>query len=74
MEKSKFVWALLDNRAGNRNQILGILSQLKLKYKIIEIEYNFLAFLPNFFFQIFNNTLLIAHWRTLHEHLQQQNY
>ncbi len=57
MEKSKFVWALLDNRTGNRNQILGILSQLKLKYKIIEIEYNFLAFLPNFFFQIFNNTI-----------------
>lgn len=55
MENSKIVWALLDNRTGHRNQILGILSKLNFKYKAIEIKYNFLAFLPNFFFQIFNN-------------------
>ena len=67
MQKSKFVWALIDNRTGNRNQILGVLSQLKLKYKIIEIKYNYFAFLPNFFFQIFNKNI---HIRSLKKSLE----
>ncbi len=50
--KKKIAWALLDNRTGNRNQVLGILSQLDFEYKIIEIKYNFFSILPNFFFQI----------------------
>ncbi len=52
--KNKIAWALLDNRAGNRNQIYGVLSHLNLKYKIIEIKYNFFSIVPNFFFQILN--------------------
>ena len=49
--KKKIAWALLDNRTGNRNQVLGILSQLDFEYKIIEIKYNFFSILPNFFFK-----------------------
>ena len=59
MQKSKFVWALVDNRTGNRNQILGVLSQLNLKYKVIEVKYNSFAFLPNFLFQILNKNIHI---------------
>ena len=53
MENTKIVWALLDNRTGNRNQILGILSKLGFKFKSIEIKYNFFSILPNFFFSNF---------------------
>ena len=53
--KKKIAWALLDNRTGNRNQIYGILAHLDLKYKIIEIKYNFFAILPNFFFSNFQS-------------------
>ncbi|PPR25492.1 MAG: hypothetical protein CFH34_01420, partial [Alphaproteobacteria bacterium MarineAlpha9_Bin4] len=67
MGKSKFAWAILDTRTGNRNQILGVLSQLKLRYRIIEIKYNFLAHLPNFFFQIFNNTIHIGSIKKLNK-------
>ena len=49
--KKKIAWALLDNRTGNRNQVLGILAQLNCNYKIIEIKYNFFSFFPNFFFK-----------------------
>lgn len=52
MKKYILIWALIDNRTGNRNQILGILNELKLPYKIHEIHYNFLAILPNFIIQI----------------------
>ena len=54
MKKKKIAWAILDNRAGNRNQVLGILAELDFKYKIIEIKYNLFSLLPNFFFQILN--------------------
>ena len=54
MKKKKIAWAILDNRTGNRNQVLGILAELDFKYKIIEIKYNLFSVLPNFFFQILN--------------------
>ena len=46
-EKKKIVWALLDNRTGSRNQVLGILSKLGFKYKIIEIPVNLTEFSVN---------------------------
>ena len=54
MKKKKIAWALLDDRTGNRNQVLGVLRKLDFKYKIIEIKYNIFSILPNFFFQILN--------------------
>ena len=42
------IWALLDNRPGNRNQVLGVLQSLDKPYEIKEIRYNKFAFLPNF--------------------------
>ena len=59
MTKAKFAWALLDNRTGNRNQILGVLSKLNFRYRIIEVKYNFFSVFPNFFFQIFGSTIHI---------------
>ena len=68
MIKSKIVWALLDNRTGNRNQVMAILSALGLKYKIINIEYNLFSFFPNFFFQIFSNTIHVkSFWKNINE-------
>ncbi len=65
MENSKIVWAILDNRAGNRNQVKGVLTALDVKYIEINIEYNFLSFLPNFFFQIFYNTIHVKSFRKI---------
>jgi len=67
MENTKIVWALLDNRTGNRNQILGILSKLGFKFKSIEIKYNFFSILPNFFFQIFYKNYHINSSRHLYK-------
>ena len=57
MRKNHFIWALVDNRTGNKNQILGVLNELKLPYKICDIKYNFLANLPNFIIQLFGGVL-----------------
>lgn len=43
------VWALLDDRAGNRSQVLGVAETLKLPFFIQELEYTPAAALPNFF-------------------------
>ena len=51
--KKKIAWALLDNRTGNRDQVLGILANLDIKYKIIEIKYNFFLYYLTFFFYKF---------------------
>ena len=53
IEKEFCILAILDNRIGNRNQILAILNELSLPYKILDIKYNWLANLPNFILQIF---------------------
>ena len=50
MEKNHLIWALVDNRTGNKNQILGILNELKIPHKIFSIEYNYFANFPNFLF------------------------
>ncbi len=52
MKKSKLIWALVDDRTGNRNQILGVLKELKLPHRIFNIRYNHLGRLPNFIIQI----------------------
>ncbi len=59
MTKSKLVWALLDNRTGNRSQVIGVLEELKIRYKVIEIRYNFFSFLPNFILQLISSTIHI---------------
>ena len=69
MGNNKIVWALLDNRTGNRNQILGVLSKLHFEFKLIEIRYNFFSILPNFFFQIFYKNFHIRSLRNLKEGL-----
>ena len=52
MKKSNLIWALVDDRIGNRSQILGILNELKFPHKIFDIQYNSLGRLPNFIIQI----------------------
>ncbi len=41
------VWVLLDDRAGNRAQSLGVAENLNIPFKIIEIKYGPLIKLPN---------------------------
>ena len=53
VKKEFCILAILDNRIGNRNQLLAILDELNLPYKILEVKYNWLANLPNFILQIF---------------------
>ncbi len=41
------IWALLDDRAGNRSQCLGVAEALELPYVIKEVRYSPFACLPN---------------------------
>lgn len=43
------VWALLDDRAGNRSQVLGVAEALGFRFQIQELAYTPAAALPNFF-------------------------
>lgn len=43
------IWVLLDDRAGNRGQCLGVAEALGLRFQIFELEYVATAALPNFF-------------------------
>ena len=45
--KTLSVWALIDDRAGNRSQCLGVADALGIDYNIKEISYGFWATLPN---------------------------
>ncbi|MBO5997016.1 MAG: mitochondrial fission ELM1 family protein [Alphaproteobacteria bacterium] len=42
------IWALLDDRMGNNNQVLGVAEALDLPFETKKIAYNKLIFLPNF--------------------------
>jgi len=42
------VWLLIDDRAGNRSQVLGVARALGLKFMIKEIRYTIAAELPNY--------------------------
>ncbi len=53
------ILAILDNRIGNRNQVLAVLEELKLPYKILDIKYNWLSNLPNFILQVLGGCLHI---------------
>ena len=57
MKKKFLIWALVDDRTGNKNQILGVLRELALPYKVKKVEYNFFANLPNFIIQILGSIL-----------------
>lgn len=61
-KKKNYILAILDSRIGNRNQILAILNELNLPYKILDIKYNLLANLPNFILQIFGGYLHIKNF------------
>ena len=52
IKKKFYILAILDDRIGNRNQVLAILDEINLPYNIICIKYNWLANLPNFILQI----------------------
>ena len=52
MKKKNLIWALIDDRTGNRNQVLGVLKELNISYKIYEVRYNILGRLPNFIIQM----------------------
>ncbi len=43
------VWVLLDDRAGNRSQVLGVAEALGLRFQVQELAYTPAAALPNFF-------------------------
>lgn len=43
------IWALLDDRAGNRSQVLGVAETLGLRFQNQELDYTPAAALPNFF-------------------------
>lgn len=42
------VWLLIDDRAGNRSQVLGVARALGLPFEIKELKYNVAAELPNY--------------------------
>jgi mitochondrial fission protein ELM1 len=44
------IWILGDNRPGTVSQSIGLAEEIGFDYKIINLTYNFLAFLPNFLF------------------------
>ena len=49
--KDNIIWLLLDDRAGNCSQVLGIGKALKIKYIIKKIRYNKLSRFPNIVLQ-----------------------
>ena len=55
INKKFYILAILDDRIGNRNQVLAVLDEINLPYNIIYIKYNWLANLPNFILQIFGS-------------------
>lgn len=61
--KKCLIWAIIDNRTGNKNQILAVLKELKLPYKIIKVEYNWLGNLPNFILQLLGGFLHIKNFK-----------
>jgi mitochondrial fission protein ELM1 len=57
MKKKCLIWALVDDRTGNKNQILGVLKELDFSYKIKKVQYNFFANLPNFIIQLLGGSI-----------------
>ncbi len=47
MQVNPLIWLLMDDRAGNRSQCLGVAEALGFPYEIRDIEYNALGRLPN---------------------------
>lgn len=41
------IWVLVDNRPGNYSQAIGLATELKIPYRIVNISYNLFSFLPN---------------------------
>ena len=44
------IWILADNRPGTFSQSIGLAEEMRLEYKIINLNYSFLSALPNCFF------------------------
>jgi len=55
--KDPRVWLLIDNRAGNKSQVLGVAQALGLPYEVKDIAYNSMA--------VLHNTLLGASFKML---------
>ena len=64
MKKKNLIWALVDDRTGNKNQILGVLKELNLPYKIKKVHYNIYANFPNFIIQILGGSFHIKKFTT----------
>ncbi len=45
------IWVLCDNRPGTSSQAIGLADKIGLEYKIINLQYNFCAKIPNFLFK-----------------------
>jgi mitochondrial fission protein ELM1 len=48
------ILVISDGRAGNDSQLIGLACSMKLKYEIVNISYNFFAFLPNILLPVKN--------------------
>ena len=59
MQENNLVWAIFDSREGNKNQLLGILNELGMPYRIIQVNYNMLSSFPNFLIQLLYGSLHI---------------
>ena len=66
MKKKKLIWALVDDRTGNKNQILGVLKELALPFKIKEVKYNFFANFPNFIIQLLGGSTHIKKFKNIY--------
>jgi len=47
MTKTPLIWQLHDTAPGHKNQVIGVANALNIKSKIIQLDYNSLAKLPN---------------------------
>jgi mitochondrial fission protein ELM1 len=43
------IWILSDNRPGTVSQAIGLAKEIGFEYKIIDLEYSILTYLPNCF-------------------------
>jgi len=58
------IWILADNRIGTFSQAIGLAQEMKIRYKIISLDYTLFAKLPNF---LLKNTLLAYTKKTVQQ-------
>ena len=57
IKRKNLVWAIYDPREGNRSQLTGVLNELQLPFKIIDVSYNIYSKLPNFIIQMLSGSI-----------------